>query len=49
VKEFLKSFPDVVKPEILKYGVIFEFRCKAGAKAIMHIEAFLARAMAILK
>jgi replication factor C subunit 3/5 len=38
-----------IKPDILKYVVIFDHRCKDGAKAIIHLEAFLARVMALIK
>ena len=41
--------PDAVKPDILKFAVLFEHRCKEGAKAIIHLEAFLARVMSIYK
>lgn len=49
VREFLKQLPNEIKPEVLKFAVLFEHRCKSGAKAIMHVEAFLARTMALLK
>ena len=58
-REFLKrqnsqdknsaALPESIKPEVLKYAVIFEHRCKEGSKAIFHLEAFLARVMAIYK
>lgn len=55
-REFLKkptqggaSLPDPIKPEVLKFAVMFEHRCKEGSKAIIHLEAFLARVMAIYK
>lgn len=58
-REFLKTnegatrmggaLPEAVKPEVLKFAVIFEHRCKEGAKAIIHLEAFLARVMCIYK
>ncbi len=41
--------PDAVKPEVLKFAVMFEHRCKEGSKAIIHLEAFLARVMSIYK
>ena len=41
--------PDPIKPEVLKFAVMFEHRCKEGAKAIIHLEAFLARVMSIYK
>jgi hypothetical protein len=58
-REFLKkqnaqdkssaALPEMIKPDVLKYAVIFEHRCKEGSKAIFHLEAFLARVMAIFK
>ena len=41
--------PDVLKPDVLKYAVMFEHRCKDGAKAVIHLEAFLARVMSLYK
>jgi len=41
--------PDAIKPEVLKYAVMFEGRCREGAKPIIHLEAFLARVMALIK
>ena len=43
------QMPEQIKPEILKFAVIFEHRCKEGAKAIIHLEAFLARVMALYR
>jgi len=34
---------------VLKYAVMFEGRCREGSKPIMHLEAFLARTMALVK
>ena len=34
---------------MLKYAVLFEGRCREGAKPIIHLEAFLARTMALTK
>ncbi len=58
-REFLKkqnnndknsaALPEAIKPEVLKFAVMFEHRCKEGSKAIFHIEAFLARVMALYK
>lgn len=55
-KEFLKkthgngtALPEAIKPDVLKFAVMFEHRCKEGAKAIIHLEAFLARVMSIYK
>ena len=38
-----------IKPEVLNYACIFEQRCYDGSKSIMHLEAFLARVMALQK
>jgi len=43
------SMPEIVKPEILRFAVLFEHRCKEGAKAIIHLEAYLARVMFLYK
>ncbi len=55
-KEFLKKsqkpgegVPEPIKPEVLKFAVMFEHRCREGAKAIIHLEAFLARVMSLYK
>lgn len=58
-REFLKSgqgssrmgssMPESVKPEILRFAVMFEHRCKEGAKSIIHLEAYLARVMCLYK
>jgi replication factor C subunit 3/5 len=48
-KALLKDVPDNLKTEIIKYAVLFDSRCKAGAKAIMHLEAFTARVMCLFK
>jgi replication factor C subunit 3/5 len=54
-REFLKSqqnkstLPESVKPSVLRFAVLFEGRCRDGSKPIIHLEAFLARSMAIIK
>jgi replication factor C subunit 3/5 len=55
-REFLKkptqggaSLPEPIKPDVLKFAVMFEHRCREGSKAIIHLEAFLARVMALYK
>lgn len=55
-REFLRkgdkasaALPEPIKPEVLKFAVMFEHRCKEGSKAIFHLEAFLARVMALYK
>jgi hypothetical protein len=60
VREFLKAMPrgsqqmgggipEIIKPDVLKFAVMFEHRCKDGAKAVIHLEAFLARVMCLYK
>jgi len=34
---------------VLKFAVLFEGRCREGSKPIIHLEAFLARVMALIK
>jgi replication factor C subunit 3/5 len=41
--------PDAIKPEILRFAVMFDHRCKEGSKAVIHLEAFIARVMSIYK
>lgn len=58
-REFLKkstqqgpnnaTLPEAIKHEVLRFAVMFEHRCKEGTKAIIHLEAFLARVMALIK
>lgn len=43
------SLPEPIKPDVLRFAVMFEHRCKEGSKAIIHLEAFLARVMALYK
>jgi replication factor C subunit 3/5 len=54
-REFLKTqqsrstLVESIKPQVLRYAVLFEGRCREGSKPIMHLEAFLARTMALIK
>ena len=54
-REFLKAqsskstLPEPIKPAVLKFAVLFEGRCREGSKPIIHLEAFLARVMALIK
>lgn len=54
-REFLKNqvskstLPEPIKPSVLNFAVQFEGRCREGSKPIMHLEAFLARTMALIK
>ncbi|KAG2501602.1 hypothetical protein HYH03_000107 [Edaphochlamys debaryana] len=47
--ELLKKMDDEVKLEAVSYAAQFEQRLQEGAKAIFHLEAFVARIMAIVK
>jgi hypothetical protein len=54
VREFLKpkdkgAVHDNIKPTVMGYAVLFEGRCIERAKAIIHLEAFLARVMALIR
>jgi hypothetical protein len=44
----MMGFPDKMKPEMLRHAITYERRCKDGTKPIMHLEAFIARVMALL-
>lgn len=54
-REFLKpqasrsTLPEQVKPAVLRFAVQFEGRCREGSKPIIHLEAFLARTMSLVK
>lgn len=54
-REFLKSqqsrttLPEPIKPQVLRFAVLFEGRCRDGSKPIIHLEAFTARVMALYK
>ena len=54
-REFLKpqktnsTLPEQIKPTVLKFAVLFEGRCTDGSKPIIHLEAFLARVMSLIK
>jgi replication factor C subunit 3/5 len=53
-REFLSTksnksaLAEEIKPSVLKFAVVFEGRCRDGSKPIMHLEAFLARTMALI-
>lgn len=54
-REFLKAeqskstLAEPIKPAVLRFAVLFEGRCREGSKPIIHLEAFLARVMALIK
>ncbi|KAJ9074192.1 Subunit of heteropentameric Replication factor C (RF-C) [Entomophthora muscae] len=47
--EISKSVNDRIKPEIIHQAAIYEHRMKGGQKFIVHLEAFVAKAMSIHK
>ena len=49
VKELLPNLDDVLKGEVLKWAAFYEHRLAMGSKAIFHLEAFIAKYMAIYK
>lgn len=56
VREFLKSpaqskgsVHENIKPQVMRFAVLFEGRCVERAKAIIHLEAFVARVMALIR
>jgi len=49
VLELLKKCDDSLKPDIIKWAAFYEARLHHGSKPIFHIEAFIARFMAMFK
>lgn len=49
LQELLSNCDGVLKPEIVQSAAHFEHRLQCGQKAIYHLEAFVARFMAIYK
>ncbi|KXZ55641.1 hypothetical protein GPECTOR_2g1191 [Gonium pectorale] len=49
VMELLKKMDDEIKVETVQQAAIFEQRLQEGAKAIFHLEAFVAKTMSIVK
>eukprot|EP00892_Ulva_mutabilis_P011935 jgi/Ulvmu1/9113/UM005_0208.1 len=47
--ELIKKLDDEVKHEVLKWAAFYEHRLQSGAKAVFHIEAFVAKVMAVYK
>lgn len=47
-KSSKSAVAEEIKPSVLRYAVVFEGRCRDGSKPIMHLEAFLARTMALI-
>mmetsp|Transcript_9336 Transcript_9336/g.38287 ORF Transcript_9336/g.38287 Transcript_9336/m.38287 type:complete len:369 (-) Transcript_9336:139-1245(-) len=49
VAELLKLLDDDLKPELIHWAAVYEHRIQLGSKEIFHLEAFVARFMAIYK
>lgn len=49
LQELLSNCDGVLKPEVVQSAAHFEHRLQCGQKAIYHLEAFVARFMAIYK
>jgi len=45
----LKRVDEQIKKDVMKYAAFYDHRLKQGSKAIFHIEAFIAKFMAIYK
>jgi len=48
-QELIKSLDDFLKLEVLEYAAFYEHRLSHGGKEIFHLEAFVAKFMAIYK
>lgn len=48
-KELMKNLDDSLKQEVLEWAAFYEHRIAMGSKDIFHLEAFLAKFMAIYK
>ena len=49
VKELLKSIDESLKHELVHWAAYYEHRMRLGSKDIFHLEAFVAKFMAIYK
>ena len=48
-KELSKTLDESLKPEIFEWAALYEHRIAHGSKEIFHVEAFVAKYMAIYK
>ncbi len=48
-REFMKALDDTLKHEVAHWAAYYEHRIRLGSKEIFHLEAFLAKFMAIYK
>ena len=49
VMELLPTLDDSIKPEVIMWAAFYEHRISMGSKEIFHLEAFIAKYMAIYK
>jgi len=49
LKELCKSLDDELKHEVVHWAAFYEARMASGSKEIFHLEAFVARFMALYK
>ena len=47
--ELLKKMDDSLKPAVLESAAFYEHRLQLGSKPIFHLEAFVAKVMALYK
>lgn len=48
-KELMKNLDDCLKQEVIEWAAFYEHRIAMGSKEIFHLEAFVAKYMAIYK
>lgn len=48
-KELMKNLDDSLKQEVVEWAAFYEHRIATGSKDIFHLEAFIAKYMAIYK
>ena len=48
-RELMKNLDDSLKPEVIQWAAFYEHRIALGSKEIFHLEAFVAKYMAIYK
>ena len=49
VRELMKALDDQLKHEVCHWAAYYEHRLQTGSKEIFHLEAFVAKFMAIYK
>jgi replication factor C subunit 3/5 len=48
-KELMKNLDDSLKREVIEWAAFYEHRISLGSKQIFHLEAFVAKFMAVYK